>query len=246
MVAPRWQRWLRLLRNGAAAIGLLALLLTLAVIALPPVRGFFETWLLDRMTQRAVSYAEAEGQGSEAADALRDAAIADPDGAQRAVALDPSRLPADQLRVAQWLANRYHLGVAPVAAIVAEAYRIGPKLGLQPTLLLAVAAVESNFNPYIQSDAGADGLMQIMSKIHIKRLEAEGGRLTAFDPIVNLRVGAKILQDCVKFIGGTTEDGLRFYLGGSRVDTEISNRYIQKVNDIKGPLDALVAEKAGK
>jgi soluble lytic murein transglycosylase-like protein len=245
-MALRWPPWLRLLRNAAAAIGLLALVLAVALVALPPVRGFFEAWLLDRMTQRAVSYAEAEGQDDAAADALRDAAIADPGGAQRAVALDPARLPADQARVAQWLASRYRIGVAPVAAIVAEAYRIGPKLGLQPTLLLAVAAVESNFNPYIQSDAGADGLMQIMSRIHIKRLEAEGGRQTAFDPIVNLRVGAKILQDCVKFIGGSTEDGLRFYLGGSRVDAEISNRYIQKVNDIKGPLDALVAQKAGR
>lgn len=245
-MAPRWQRWLRLLRNGAAAIGLLVLLLTLAVTTLPPVRGFFEAWLLDRMTQRAVSYAEAEDQDDAAAKALRDAAIADPDGAQRAMALDPSRLPPDQARVAEWLANRYRIGVAPVAAIVAEAYRIGPKLGLQPTLLLAVAAVESNFNPYIQSDAGADGLMQIMSKIHIKRLEAEGGRLTAFDPIVNLRVGAKILHDCIKFLGGSTDDGLRFYLGGSRVDSEISNRYLQKVNDIKGPLDALVAAKPAK
>jgi soluble lytic murein transglycosylase-like protein len=245
-MVPRWPRWLHLLRHAAAAIGLLALVLTVAVITLPPVRGFFEAWLLDRMTQRAVSYAEAEAERDPPAAALRDAAIADPAGAERAVALDPGRLPPEQARVAHWLANRYRIGVAPVAAIVAEAYRIGPKLGLQPTLLLAVAAVESNFNPYIQSDAGADGLMQIMSKIHIKRLEAEGGRQTAFDPIVNLRVGAKILQDCIKFIGGSTEDGLRFYLGGSRVDSEISNRYIQKVNDIKGPLDALMAEKAGK
>jgi soluble lytic murein transglycosylase-like protein len=244
-MAWRWPYWLRLLRNAAATVGLLALVLA-GVVALPPVRGYLEAWLLDRMTQRAVSYAEAEGQDDASANALRDAAIADPGGAQRAVALDPDRLPADQARVAHWLASRYRIGVAPVAAIVAEAYRIGPKLGLQPTLLLAVAAVESNFNPYIQSDAGADGLMQIMSRIHIKRLEAEGGRLTAFDPIVNLRVGAKILQDCVKFMGGSSDDGLRFYLGGSRVDSEISDRYIQKVNDIKGPLDALVAVRPGK
>jgi soluble lytic murein transglycosylase-like protein len=126
---------------------------------------------------------------------------------------------------------------------VAEAYKLGPKLGLPPNLLLAVAAVESRFHPYVQSSAGAQGLMQIMTRVHRARLDAEGGAHAVFDPLVSLRVGAKILHDCVK-LTGSTEEGLRFYLGGYGVDRETGQGYLDRIREIQQPLDQLSPPRA--
>jgi soluble lytic murein transglycosylase-like protein len=60
---------------------------------------------------------------------------------------------------------------------------------------LAVMAIESNFHPYIQSKVGAQGLMQVMPKVHAQRYEEFGGKLAAFDPITNLRVGVSVLVE---------------------------------------------------
>jgi soluble lytic murein transglycosylase-like protein len=49
--------------------------------------------------------------------------------------------------VAQWLARKYRVAPEPVAALVAEAYDVGRASKLDPTLILAIMAVESSFNP---------------------------------------------------------------------------------------------------
>ena len=226
---------LRWLRHGAALIGLVAVLAAVGLATLPKMRLQAEMWVLERLAQRALDDVDAESATE---------LYSDPGAATRATALDPNTLPAGQAAVARALAKLYRVAPEPVAALVAEAYRIGPKLKLEPNLLLAVAAVESNFHPYIQSGAGAQGLMQIMPGIHRKRLEAEGGPQVAFDPIINLRIGARILHDCVKLRGGSTEEGLRFYLGGGRVGSETSDAYLKKINEIKAPLDQVATGRA--
>jgi hypothetical protein len=80
--------------------------------------------------------------------------------------------------------------------------------------------------------------MQIMTRVHRARLDAEGGAHAVFDPLVSLRVGAKILHDCVK-LTGSTEEGLRFYLGGYGVDRETGQGYLDRIREIQQPLDQL-------
>lgn len=217
----------RLLRHALAALGALAVLAAGVLVAFPPVRAQAERALLEWMTRRAIAEVEREL-----------GVLADPGAALRAVAIDPATLPAPQAAVAAHLAARYRVAPEPMAALVAEAYRLGPRLGLQPNLLLAVAAVESRFHPYVQSAAGAQGLMQIMTRVHRERLDAEGGEHAVFDPLVSLRVGARILHDCVR-LTGSLEDGLRFYLGGYAVDRETGQGYLERIREIQQPLDLL-------
>ena len=66
--------------------------------------------------------------------------------------------------MAQWLSRRYRVAPEPVSRLVQEAWAVGQRAELDPTLILAIMAIESSFNPFAQSPVGAQGLMQVMTK----------------------------------------------------------------------------------
>ncbi len=138
-------------------------------------------------------------------------------------------LPKDQAAVASWLARKYRVGAEPLAALVAEAHYLGGHTRLEPLLLLAVMAIESNFNPYAQSVAGAQGLMQVVTSVHQARFARFGGAPKAFDPLVNLHVGAEILKECIALRGGSVEGGLQYYFGGGNVNDDNDQGYTARV-----------------
>jgi hypothetical protein len=140
----------------------------------------------------------------------------DPAALTRATAARPHELPRQQAAVAYWLSKKYRVAAEPLAVLVAEAFELGKGTKLDPTLILAVMAVESNFNPFAQSNVGAQGLMQVMTRIHGDKYESAGGTLAAFDPVTNMRVGVKVLQDCIAR-AGSIEGGLRFYVGAANL-----------------------------
>jgi hypothetical protein len=77
-------------------------------------------------------------------------------------------------------------------------------------------AVESSFNPFAQSTVGAQGLMQVLTRVHDDKYVAFGGTRAAFDPISNLRVGVQVLRDCIAQ-GGSVQEGLRNYVGAALI-----------------------------
>ncbi|WP_198301371.1 lytic transglycosylase domain-containing protein [Vitreoscilla filiformis] len=81
-------------------------------------------------------------------------------------------------------------------------------------------AIESSFNPFAQSSVGAQGLMQVMTRIHDDKYQAFGGKLTAFDPVTNLRVGVQVLSECIAKAGGSLEEGLKYYVGATNLDSD--------------------------
>jgi soluble lytic murein transglycosylase-like protein len=124
---------------------------------------------------------------------------------------------------------------------VAEAYETGARVKIDPLLLLAVMAVESSFNPFAQSPVGAQGLMQVMTGIHSDKYENFGGKLAAFDPVTNLRVGAKVLQECIQR-AGSTQAGLKFYVGAALLAED--GGYADKVLAEHARLQAVASGKA--
>ena len=131
----------------------------------------------------------------------------------------PKDLPREQAAVAYWLSKKYRVAPEPLGALVAEAYEVGQRTKLDPTLILAIMAVESSFNPFAQSAVGAQGLMQVMTHIHSDKYENFGGKLAAFDPVTNLRVGVKVLQECIAR-AGSVEGGLKLYVGAGNMETD--------------------------
>lgn len=185
-------------RNGFAIAGFAFLCLLTASNLRPDLREIAEIRLITWLEAR--QYANT-------------GIVSDVDAADRATAIYPHQLNREQARIAIWLSRKYRIATEPLSALVSEAYDQGAIHQIDPTLILAVMAIESNFNPFAQSAVGAQGLMQVMTKIHAAKYTQYGGELAAFDPITNLRVGILVLRDCIK-IKGSVEGGLRYYVGG--------------------------------
>ena len=195
------QGFFEISHNGFALVGLATVFCVITLTARPDLRQTGETkltsWLLAR----------------------QEAALGMPiqmDAIDRATAANPQDLPKQQAAVAYWLSKKYRVAPEPLSALVVAAYDIGEHEKLDPTLILAVMAVESGFNPFAQSTVGAQGLMQVMTGIHKDKYENFGGKLAAFDPVTNLRVGVKVLQECIQR-AGSLNAGLKFYVGAANL-----------------------------
>ncbi|HET9642369.1 MAG TPA: lytic transglycosylase domain-containing protein [Burkholderiaceae bacterium] len=175
-------------------------------------------WLQARQEAKAEAKAEREGNLLHA--------LNEPAAVARATAADPRLLTRPQAAVAQWISRRYKVAPEPVSRLVQEAWQIGQRASLDPTLILAVMAVESSFNPFAQSNVGAQGLMQVMTRVHDAKYVAFGGSHAAFDPVTNLRVGVQVLKECIQRAGGL-EAGLRYYVGAANLEGD--GGYVGKV-----------------
>ena len=159
---------------------------------------------------------------------------------QRTVADKPRPLSSQQKAVASWISKKYSVAQEPVGTLVAEAFEIGHSVKLDPTLILAIMAIESGFNPFAQSPVGAQGLMQVMTQVHHDKYAKIGGRHAAFDPVANLRVGVKVLQECISR-AGSIEGGLKYYVGAANLPSD--GGYASKVMAEQSRLQAVVGGK---
>jgi hypothetical protein len=198
--------------NMLALVGLLVVALSVFAAGRADLRASVEQQALDWLQQRHSARAEDIGYVAEPDDA-DSAALA------KALAADPAGLNRQQAAVATWLSRRYRVAPEPVARLVQEAWQVGQRASLDPTLILAIVAIESSFNPFAQSPVGAQGLMQVMTRVHNQKYEAFGGALTAFDPVTNLRVGVQVLKECIAR-AGSLEAGLKFYVGSANMEDD--------------------------
>jgi hypothetical protein len=205
------QGFFEITHNGFALVGLATVFCVLTLTARPDLRELGEAKLVSWLQARQMS---AVGMQVEL------------DAIDRATAANPQDLPKQQAAVAYWLSKKYRVAPEPLSALVAEAYETGERVKMDPTLILAVMAVESGFNPFAQSPVGAQGLMQVMTKVHGDKYENFGGKLAAFDPVSNLRVGVKVLQECIQRAGSLSA-GLRFYVGAANIADD--GGYAEKV-----------------
>ena len=187
--------------NGLAVVGLSIFFFVVALTVRPDLRVLTETKLIGWLQER--QYDEL-------------GIATDADAVDRATATDPRDLPKQQANLAYWLSKKYRVAPEPLSALVSEAYDVGPDNNIEPTLILAVMAIESGFNPFAQSHVGAQGLMQVMTKVHEQKYQGFGGALAAFDPVANVRVGVNVLKECITR-AGSLEGGLKLYVGAGNM-----------------------------
>lgn len=162
---------------------------------------------LDAHDQRALGLGSARRQ---AADAGARAPLSEP-------ALMVRRLPVlntEQQNIARFIARRYSIAIEQTQHFVEYAYRTAREFKVDPWLILAVISVESSFDPKAESHQGAQGLMQVLTRVHADKFAPFGGVAAAFDPLANIKVGAQILKE---YLGrdGTVEGALKAYVGAA-------------------------------
>jgi hypothetical protein len=216
--------------NALAVLGLVAVAVVVFLAGRADLRQSLEIDALSWLQARHETPADA-------LEAIADE-LKEPDAVARATASDPKDLNRMQSSVAQWLSKRYRVAPEPISRLVVEAWDVGAKTGLDPTLILAIMAVESSFNPFAQSPVGAQGLMQVMTRVHDAKYEAFGGTMAAFDPVTNLRVGVLVLKECIAR-AGSVADGLRLYVGAGNLASD--DGYVSRVQAEQSHLRAVAS-----
>lgn len=207
------KEWVRRLvsisHRSMAVCGLLVVAAVVLLGSRAEVRENLERWTLDWLLTR-----------HEVRDTAEPVVAEEVAEEPTAPAAAPVSLDREQKAVARWISRRYRVAPEPIGTLVQQAWALGRQAKLEPTLILAIMAVESSFNPFAQSAVGAQGLMQVMTAVHDDKYEAFGGTQAALDPVVNLKVGVTVLKECVLRAGGSLEGGLRLYVGATNLEDD--------------------------
>lgn len=129
-----------------------------------------------------------------------------------AVSLSP-----EQAQLARYIATEYQRALEFSREMVHHAYQVAREAQVDPLLVLAIVSVESRFNPLAESPAGAQGLMQVLTRVHFAKFRPFGGIQAAFDPVANLKVGTAILRHYLQS-HDTVTLALKAYVGAAQAD----------------------------
>tara|TARA_R110002110_G_scaffold3598_10_gene18417 strand:- start:2531 stop:3229 length:699 start_codon:yes stop_codon:yes gene_type:complete len=119
--------------------------------------------------------------------------------------------------------------------------RQAQETGVPPSLAMAVAHVESGFNPTAVSAAGAVGVMQIMPQTGEGEFGVEEAAL--YDPRINIRIGVEFLRQLYLRYDRRWDLALSHYNGGTLKPGpewhphDYTLRYIARVMDWKKVYD---------
>jgi soluble lytic murein transglycosylase-like protein len=134
------------------------------------------------------------------------------------------RMPAQALApvvqaLSKDIARRFHLAESAASGITHAAFTAGSRRGIDPVLVLAVAAVESKFKSRaVNPVTGATGLMQVVPQWHQDKIGKLGGdpAMLLIEP--NITVGTAILAEYLEAEDGNLEQALGRYLGSAGGD----------------------------
>ena len=158
-----------------------------------------------------------------------------------AVRSDPRQLSREQQTLAQFLAKRYRVAQESTQEFVELSYQVARDMKLDPWLILAIMGIESSFDPNAQSNKGAQGLMQVLTRVHADKFAPFGGVAAAFDPLANIKVGARILKGYIDR-DGSIEAALKSYVGAAFMSSD--SGYGEKVLVERERLAAVVEGRA--
>ena len=140
-------------------------------------------------------------------------------------------------KLAAHLASKYKRPKAEVRDIVSLAFYEAAQYNLSPLLVLGLIEQESSLVPTVKSGYGAMGLMQVVPRYHLNKLQDPSRPDTLLHPMENIRVGTAILAEYLQRSGGDLGKALRRYSGDAR-------DYAHKVLRNKEQLEQVLAKRA--
>lgn len=129
-------------------------------------------------------------------------------------------------RVLEWMAGQSSIPAERLEQIYDEVHRYG-----HPELLIAIAKVESGFDPDAVSNAGAAGIMQVMAHVWKDELRRAGvieHEDDLFDIPKCIAAGAYILDKYLHLEEGNLGKALKRYVGSS--ETSYHKRVIKTLD----------------
>lgn len=118
---------------------------------------------------------------------------------------------APSQELVNFIVRAHKVDLATAQEIVAHAQLVATEERLPLSLILAVIARESSFNPVAVNNRDV-GLMQVNLYWHSDRIEEVGGPEAMLVPNTNIRVGARILKEYIA-ASGNFYGALRRYNG---------------------------------
>lgn len=162
----------------------------------------------------------------------------------------PYVAPAQQALV-RHITKTWRVPDAEIQSYVARAWKASADLEIDPFLILAVMATESSFNHRAQSSKGAQGLMQVHTRVHQEKFRPHGGPARAFDPETSIRVGSQILKQYLDRYG-SARGALKAYVGAARLRSDggyaskVLRRHAEFQQVVRTELTRLTAAGADK
>lgn len=120
--------------------------------------------------------------------------------------------------------------------IVDSSIKWGTRFGIEPSLLLAIAKVESTYDKFAISPVGAFGILQVLPKWHIDKIKdakQEVGTPEMFDIDANIYVGTQIIKNCKVKYKGNINQALKCYNGSVGMNTSYDKEVIHTQQKIK-------------
>jgi len=141
--------------------------------------------------------------------------------------------PFSQNTVAAYLSREWNLDNSYASQVAAAFIAASQRHGVDPLLLMAVAATESSFKHSVGNPGGGQdpmkpyGIMQVAGRYHTDLFP--GGTVKATSVRENVDIGAQVLKGYLANEGGNERRALLRYNGSLHV----SDKYFQRVNQFK-------------
>lgn len=145
-----------------------------------------------------------------------------------------------------YIAEGYNIPHNKAAVIVKEAFTVSKNKGIDPLMLLAITAVESEFNDKARNRSGAVGLVQALPRAHpekVRIIRQQGGSL--YNIHNNLSLGAQIYKEYLTVAKGNPTQALQRYNGSLSDKKKVySKKVFKKLTSMKKAVSAVHKHKA--
>ncbi|WP_158900342.1 lytic transglycosylase domain-containing protein [Burkholderia sp. L27(2015)] len=136
------------------------------------------------------------------------------------------------------LVARFRIRRASAQRIISAVYQASGDSHIPASLILAVIATESGFNPRARSTVGASGLMQVLPRCHADLIARMKPNQDLFDPEPNIDIGTRILKRYLDDAGGDVTLALQRYSGGTHGYQDRIDGYWRSFAAWPGPADS--------